>query len=146
MYQLYEIMDNDTIDSLVEKIGTTKEELIRINGNFNFEKGNLIIVPNNNDIYYKYIVKSGDTLYGISKMYNQDINILYEINGIKEGDYIYPGEEIMILKNNVRGYITNENDTIKKVSDKMMIPIEEIIKNNQEIYLLPEQLIVHKES
>ena len=65
MYQVYEIMDNDTFDSLAERLGTTVNELERINGANNFNTGDMIVIPKNNSLYYRYIVKSGDNLYNI---------------------------------------------------------------------------------
>lgn len=145
MYQVYEIMENETIDSLARKFETTKEELKRINKNTNFEKGSLIVVPNNQELYYKYIVKEGDTLYSISKLYGQDLDTLYLINGIKESDYIYPNQEIIIPKNNVNILIVKENDTLNDIANKMNLTKEQIIENNSNLYLLPDQLIIYKE-
>lgn len=144
MYQVYEIMDNDTFDSLAERLGTTVNELERINGANNFNTGDMIVIPKNNSLYYRYIVKSGDNLYNIARMYNQDVDVLYAINGIKEGDYIYPNQEILIPKENIATYITKEGDTLSNISRKTSTTINDLLKNNNALALMPGQLIIYE--
>ena len=146
MYQIYEIMDGDTFDSLALRLGTTTTELERINGFSNFNIGDMIVVPKNDGMYYKYIVKAGDNLYSIARMYNQDVDVIYAINGIKEGDYIYPGEELMIPRNNVFTYFTKNGDTLESISNMTSISIDDLIKSNNNLSLEPGQLIIYERS
>lgn len=144
MYQVYEIMSDDTFDSLAERLGTTASELERINGISDFSIGDMIVIPNSKTMYYTYIVKPGDNLYNIARMYNQDISVLYAINGIKEGDYIYPNQEIIIPKNNVSTYFTKEGDTLATISKMTKVSPNNILKNNQNLELVPGQLIIYE--
>lgn len=148
MYQVYMVTEGDNLDSLSSKFLTSKEELIRINGlvSDNLLPGSVLVVPNNNSIYYTYIVKTGDNLYNIANMYGQDIDVLYALNGIKKGDYIYPNQQILIPKENVSVYITNSNDSLNSVSEKLGISVSDLIDENSDLFLLPDQVIVYSES
>lgn len=94
--------------------------------------------------YYIYEIKSGDTLYQISKKYNVNTKLLAELNGLKIDDYIYSGDNILIPKKDVSYYITKEADTLYGVSKIFNVSEKEIVDQNKTIYLLPEQMIFYK--
>lgn len=96
-----------------------------------------------NDYFNYYKIKSGDTLYDLSKKYEIDLDLLSKINGIYKNSYIYPNQTLMIPKENVKVYITKKEDTLDKVSKKLNISIEDMINDNN-IYLLEDQLIIYK--
>ena len=50
----------------------------------------------------------------------------------------------MVPKEGVFVYITKEGDTLNLVSDQLGIPRENILLYNENIYLLPEQLIAYR--
>lgn len=141
MYQVYEVMDGDTVDSIADKVGISSLDLIRINGRSSFDVGDLIVVPNNG-LYFSYYVKSGDNLYDIARRFNQSVDVLYQVNGIKEGDYIYPNQEILIPNDGVSFYVTKEGDTLSMISSNVSIPIGDIVSDNSNLLLVPEQLVV----
>lgn len=139
MYQIYQVLSNETIDTIAKKLNIDLEELKRINGmgeNVVLKEGSYIIIPKNNG-YKKYIVKKGDNLYSIARNNNIDYDILVKLNGLKEGEYIYPNQEIIIPINNT--YITKEQDKIKDILNKLNISIEQI----EELYLEPDQIITY---
>lgn len=142
MYQVYKVLSDDTFSSIADRCGIDVSELERINGGSSFDVGDMIVVPNNS-MYITYVIKKGDNLYSIAKSYNQDVNTLYNINGIKEGDYIYPGEELLIPRRDVFTYVTVSGDTINSVSGKSSIPVSELISSNDFI-LEPGQLIMYE--
>jgi len=92
--------------------------------------------------YYK--VKQGDSLYQIARDNNIDFKILAEVNGLDLNDYIYPNQMIMIPKDNVRYYITSENDTLMDLSNKLGTNLNNILSQNDKILILPGQLIVFR--
>ena len=99
-----------------------------------------------NDNYYNtYIIKKGDTLYSISKEYDTNPNLLAILNGLDVDDYIYPGQSIKIPLNDVKYYITKDNDTLNEVGNIFGKSIYELINQNESIYLLPGQMIFYKE-
>ena len=111
--------------------------------------GDLIIVPNkknNDDIFVKYQIKNGDTLYMIAKNYGINPNTLALLNGLNKDDYIYTNQEIIIPRENVKVYITKEGDTIDTVLNNFNITFEELKKQNNNIYLEEDQLMVYKDN
>lgn len=107
---------------------------------YNVNKDNMT----NEDYYEYYTIKKGDNLYQISKNYNVNPKLLAILNGLNENDYIYPDQIIMIPKNNYAYYITKEGDTINTVADTFNTSLNNLLKNNQTIYLQEGQLIVNR--
>lgn len=143
MYQVYKILDGDTFDSLALNFNVSCDELSRINGFSDFSVGDLIVVPNNN-MYFTYTVKSGDSMYSIASKFGRNVNDLYLINGIKEGDYIYPNQEILIPNRDVSVYYTMDGDTLGSVSNSIGVNSFDIISDNSDLLLVPDQIIVYR--
>ena len=55
---------------------------------------------NNKPVTSSYIVKNGDTLSAIARIYNTTYQVLAEYNGISNPDLIYPGQVINIPQTN----------------------------------------------
>lgn len=147
MYKIYQIEYGDTLDIIADKTNTTVEDLKMINGidESAIMAGNLIIVPNNtNELFDMYMVKNGDTIYSIARMYNIDPETLLKLNGLNKDDYIYPGSELTIPNENVEVYITKENDTVGDVLNNLGVDIMTLARENNKIYVLEDQLMVHK--
>lgn len=143
MYKVYQVQINDTIDEIARKTGTTREEIISINAlTGNVTPGQLIVVPKNDSIFDTYVVVKGDNTYEIARRYNIDLNTLLKINGLDQDDFIYPNQELLVPKSNIIIYVTKENDTLNRVADMMNVSTGELVNQNQELYLLPEQLII----
>lgn len=97
-----------------------------------------------NSYFDYYTVKKGDNLYEIARKNDIEVNDLLLINGLKKDDYIYPNQEILIPKKEYKIIITKDNDTINSVSKKLNISALELLKQNNTLYLLPEQLIIYR--
>ena len=97
-----------------------------------------------NEFYYSYEIKKGDTLYDISKKYNVNTKLLAELNGLNIDDYIYPGQMILIPKKNVSYYITKEGDTLNNVVSIFGVSDKELLDQNKTIYLSAGQMIYYK--
>lgn len=147
MYQIYQVASNDTLSSIASKFNTTIDEIRRINGmslNTMLMPGNYIVIPKiENSLYKTYVVEKGDNLYSIAIKNNTNVRDLLLINGLNENDYIYPGQEILIPNDNISIYVT-ENETLKDVSNKIGLSEQEIVEQNETLYLLPEQIIIYK--
>ena len=50
----------------------------------------------------------------------------------------------MVPAKNTKVYITKEGETLKSVSDSLKIPQAELISVNEQIFLLPEQMLIYK--
>ena len=146
MYTIYQIMPGDEISTLATKFKTSIENLRRINNlpfNYDFQIGEQIIVPANNDSnFIYYTVKKGDNIYSLSQKYNVDLETLLQINGLNKDDYIYPNEQLMIPSANIETYIVEEGDTIGIIANKLNKEVNDVINENENIYLLPGQLII----
>lgn len=148
MYQVYRIEQGDTLESIARKFNTNTQTLRELNGfenNKSIMPNNYIVVPSiKQDTFQTYIVEKGDNMYEIARRYQVDYNDLLQINGLEADDYIYPDQEILIPSPNVKVYITKEGDTLNFVSNAFEVRPEELIKQNENLYLLPEQLISYK--
>ena len=105
---------------------------------------NLKIPTDETEYYEYYIINEGDTLYGISRKYNINPELLASINGLNMDDYIYTNQRLIIPKSNCSYYITAEGDTLKTVSDMFNINKDKLLAENKTIYLLPGQIMVNK--
>lgn len=100
---------------------------------------------NDSEVYFTYYkVEKGDNLYEISRKYNINPKLLAAINGVKDNEYIYPGDELMIPKSGYSYYITAEGDTLSGVAEAFNTNTENLQRYNKTIYLLPEQILVYK--
>jgi len=138
-------MPGETIESIARKLGTTVEELQRINGSIMMTPGMNIVVPEQkNNIFNVYRVERGDNLYSISRRFNVNLDTLVRLNGLNETDFIYPGQEILIPDENISVYVTKEGDTIRNIVDALNTDINNLLLQNEDIYLIPDQLIIYK--
>ena len=83
-------------------------------------------------------------VYKIAEKYNINPTLLASLNGLEMEDYIYPGQEILIPKNNYSYYITAEGDTLDTVSKLFKISKLDLLNQNETIYLLKDQVLVTK--
>ena len=83
----------------------------------------------------KYIVKKGDTLYGISNQFGVSVTELAELNGIR-GSNLQIGRELLIPvksgtnPNNVFMYTVKSGDTLYGIARKYNTTVDEIMKLN----------------
>ena len=149
MYEVYEIEENDTIDSISDKFDVTKEELYYINGfdsDSVLEPGKFIVVPKTKkQPYVYYTVKKGDSPYEIAKNYGVDYKVLLALNGLDDNDYIYPNQTLLLPGKGVKLYLTGENDTLNNLLNQRECSIDELLKENENIYLGAKQIIVFRE-
>ena len=150
MYDIYTIKNGDTIESISNKFNISPANLYKLNGftpDYILQVGANIIVPKIQNPYFNYYtVQKGDNLYKIAQNYNINEDLLAELNGLNKQDYIYPNQVIVVPKKGVNIYITKEGDTISSVSENLKTNVAKIVLQNETIYLLPEQLIVSKNS
>ena len=148
MYKIYQVEYGDTIDIIANKTGTTSNNIKNINGissNAELVVGSLIIVPKEeSQLFETYVVKKGDSVYSIARTYNVDPSTLLLLNGLNKDDYIYPNQEIAVPKNGVVVYVTRDGDTIGGIINNLGIDANTFNKENERIFVLGDQLVVHK--
>lgn len=149
MYEVYTVLNGDTIDKIANQYGIEKGELVQINGfslNENLIPGMMIVVPVKRETQYEYYtVKKGDNIYDIALENDIDYNMLLQLNGLEMEDYIYPNQTIILPKKGLKIYLTKDDDTLTDVLNRLNITFDELRKENQKIYLRPDQIIIFKE-
>ena len=148
MYKIYQVEYGDTIDIIANKTGSTRDIIKNING-FNSDSdlvvGSLIIVPKGeNQLFDTYMVKRGDSVYSIARTYNVDPSTLLLLNGLNKDDIIYPNQEITVPKKGVVVYVTKQGDTVDFIINNLGIDANTFNKENGRIFVLEDQLVVHK--
>ena len=145
MYDIYQIMGGETLDSIANKYNINKKVLEELNPNSTFIPGTNIVVPTINRYFEVYTIKDGDTLYEIARRYNTDYNLLALLNGLNVNDYIYPNTTIVVPKKDIKYYITKDNDTILSVAKLLSANLGNMLRQNNNLYLKEGQLIVYDE-
>lgn len=145
MYRVYQVQDGETIDGIAKKLGTESQTIIDLNSLKNeVRPGQLLVVPNIQDVFTTYTVGKGETIYEIAKKYNANPTDILMLNGLDKDDFIYPNQQIMVPKEGVSIYITKQNETIKDVSEKLGVGQATLLGQNETLYLIPDQLIIYK--
>lgn len=147
MYRVYQIQSGDTLESIASMIGVDLSILKQLNGiknDVNLIPGSFLIIPVTDDRFTNYTIKKGDTIYSIATTYGVDPDLLLKVNGLNKEDYIYPNQEIIIPSNNYKFYMTENGDTIESVLNKLQIDYNNLLSNNDEIFLTEDQLIIYK--
>lgn len=98
----------------------------------------------NKDFYDTYIIKKGDTLYGIGKQYNINPELLALTNGLNMNDFIYENQEILIPKSGYSYYLTKSGDKLDEVLKLFRVNYDDFIKSNKSIMLEEGQLFAYK--
>ena len=137
-------MMGDTIEGIANKFNTDVNTIMKLNDINNIVPGYSIVVTKTNSYLTQYIVKEGDTIYAIARKNNVSKDVLLTLNGLNEYDYIYPNEQILIPMEGVEIYVTRDNDTLNNILNTIGITANELVKQNDKLFLLPDQLVVYK--
>ena len=85
MYKIYQVENNETLESIAQKLNTDVDTLKNINGikgNVMLRPGSFLIVPMVDDRFQKYVVQCGDNLYYISQKYNTTVDSIKRKNNL----------------------------------------------------------------
>lgn len=148
MFESYILGKNENLLNVANKYNTSVKILQDINNLYcldDVREGMEIIVPTESKDYFNYyVVEQGDSLYGIARKYNINPELLANINGLDDDDYIYPNQQILIPKNGYSYYITAEGDTLDEVIRAFNSNRDKFLNENKTIYLMAGQLLVNK--
>lgn len=140
------IQYGDTLSKIAIKYNTTVQKLVEINNIKNpnlIYAGEILLVPMNNNAEIGsdiiYIVKKGDTLWNIAKVYDTTVSQIVRINNIKNPNYIYAGQRIIIptqsqLIYNKKNYVLYKiryGDTLYSISRRYNTSIANIVRLNR---------------
>ena len=145
MYEVYMVKMGDSMESIATSHDIDVDELRKINGLFSPNEvvvGSLIVVPVMGKRNYQYYtVKKGDSIYEIAKKYGIDYNLLLQLNGLDKDDYIYPNQSLMLPAEGIEFYLVKENETLQDIVRKKKVSADDLMKNNDKIYLREGQLL-----
>lgn len=148
MFNKYVTKSGESLESIASKFQISLENLQKANNLYylgELRAGSEIILPEDSKAYFNYYtIEKGDSIYGIARRYNINPSLLAAMNGLKNEDYIYPGQSILIPKNNYSYYLTAEGDTLEMIAKVLNKTQSQVLEENQTIYLLPDQLIISK--
>lgn len=147
--QTYIVEQGDNIAGIAKKFNVKVADIVRENNLENIYylvPGLELVIPTSTtqSAFDYYTVRKGDTLYQIGKKFGITAEMLAELNGLELNEYIYPEQRLLVPKEGVQVYITKDGDTLNLVADELGISRENILLYNENIYLLPEQLIAYK--
>ena len=147
---VYIVEQGDTIEAIGRKYNLPVIEIIKANNlqpPYLLTVGQSLTIPTNlYNIFNYYTVKPGDTLYNIAEKESTTADLIAEVNGINPNEYIYEGQTLLVPKQDVELYITKNGDTIDTISEHFSAPSSDVIYSNNDIYLLPGQLIRYRKA
>lgn len=94
--------------------------------------------PMSSDEISIYVVREGDSLSQIAKMFNVSTNTIVWANDIKRGSFITPGQILIILPVTGVRHTVVKGETVKSITKKYGGDYEEILKYN---HLTTESII-----
>lgn len=132
----YIVKSGDTLYSIAKKYGLTVDELKKMN---NLSSNTLsinqkLLVGNDmsiDDNYNVYVVKSGDTLWGIASKYNTSVDKIKDINNLNSNN-LSIGQKLLVPGNNLetKKYIVKSGDTLYKIAQNNGTTVTDLINLN----------------
>lgn len=132
----YIVKSGDTLYSIAKKYGLTVDELKKMNNlsNNTLSINQKLLVGNDmstDDNYDVYVVKSGDTLWGIASKYNTSVDKIKDINNLNSNN-LSIGQKLLVPGNNLgtKKYIVKSGDTLYKIAQNNVTTVTELINLN----------------
>lgn len=131
----YTVKSGDSLWSISRKFGVTVNDLKKVNNLSSnlLSIGQNLIIPgkNNNTSSNEYVVKKGDTLYGIANKYNVSVDNLKSYNNLST-DSLSIGQKIKIPDNKVNSneYVVKSGDSLYSISRKYGVSVDELMSVN----------------
>ena len=131
----YTVKSGDSLWSISRKFGVSVNELKKVNNLSSnlLSIGQNLIIPGkkNNTSSNEYVVKKGDTLYGIANKYNVSVDNLKSYNNLST-DSLSIGQIIKIPDNKVNSneYVVKSGDSLYSISRKYGVSVDELMSVN----------------
>lgn len=129
----YIVTTGDTLYSVASKYGVSVVDIINLNNldSTILTVGQVLKIPGINSNYTTYIVKSGDTLYGIAKSYGTSVDTIKDLNNLTS-NLLTIGQELLIptdktiTETNYFVYTVSSGDTLYSIARKYNVGVDEI--------------------
>ena len=131
----YTVKSGDSLWSISRKFGVSVNELKKVNNLSSnlLSIGQNLIIPGkkNNTSSNEYVVKKGDTLYGIANKYNVSVDNLKSYNNLST-DSLSIGQIIKIPDNKVNSneYVVKSGDSLYSISRKYGVSVDDLMSVN----------------
>ena len=133
----YIVKKGDTLYSIARKFNIGVNELKKINSLSSdiLSVGQKILVYSNNYNNNYYVVKAGDTLYSIARLFNTDVSSLKKINNLSD-DNLSIGQKLLIPNDsynqniNLKMYTVKKGDTLYSIAKEFNVSVSDIKKIN----------------
>lgn len=143
---VYIVKSGDSLWSIAKKLGTTVDELKKINNltSNTLQIGQKLIIPNGNNEEETpesekniYVVQKGDSLWSIAKKFNTTVAELKRINNLKT-ETLSIGQKLKIKEDNLAEdnendyviYIVKSGDSLYKIANIYNTTVSEIMTLN----------------
>ena len=144
--EYYIVNRGDTLYSISRKFNVSVDELRRLNNLNNniLQIGQRLLIKPDNSINddistSTYIVKPGDTLYSIARVYNISVDKLKELNNL-DSNILTVGQELIIRENtlvpnlpsdsNSSTYIVKRGDSLYSIANMYKTTVQNLINLN----------------
>ena len=133
----YTVQKGDSLYSIAQKLGTTIDELKKLNNLTSnlLSIGQVLKIPNNNneeiDDKITYVVKSGDSLYSIAKKYDVSVDAIKKENNLTS-NLLSIGQILKIptTVQNETTYIVKSGDNLYSIARKFNTTVDKLKKLN----------------
>ena len=152
---LYIVKSGDSLYAISKKFNVTVDDIKKINNLSSnlLSIGQKLIIPTkstneiinaNNENFYT--VKSGDSLYAISKRFNTTVDDIKKINNLTS-NLLSIGQKLIIPNNSEEIYIVKSGDSLYAISKKFNTTVDKIKKDNNlssNLLSVGQKLIIKK--
>lgn len=133
----YTVKSGDTLYGIANKYGLSVNDLKTMNNlsSNNLSIGQMLLVSgtaediDNSLDYDTYIVKSGDNLYAIARIYGTTVDKLKDINNLSS-NLLSIGQKLLVPKANSKQYVVQSGDTLYKIAQSNSTTVADIINLN----------------
>ena len=139
MNKTYTVKSGDTLWSIAKRFGISVDELKKINNltSNSLRVGQTLILSKKEEEPIEentYVVKQGDTLYSIARIYNINVDELKNINNLTS-DTLSIGQVLKLnndnnTDNNYIEYIVKKGDNLYSIARKFNVSVDSIKRKN----------------
>ncbi len=128
----YKVQSGDTLWGIARKYGVTVDELKSANNlkDNSLSVGQYLLIPNNENDTQEgeiYVVKSGDTLYGIANKFNLTVDELKKLNNLTSNT-LSIGQKLIVSMpaGKATTYTVTKGDTLYGIASKYGVTVDSL--------------------